>query len=134
MGIFFVSSRLKAIIMKAIFALFLLLLCFDHVQGQDITISSLNRPTVKLRSTSDSLKFNKQPSNSLIILSSPLVKKGNNNKGFDIYQSQIDHMNVLIPDQNNSASNYMPNGIGIQNSIKPELKLTNPPDSLYRNK
>ena len=134
MGIFFVSSRLKAIIMKAIFALFLLLLCFDHVQGQDITISSLNRPTVKLRSTSDSLKFNKQPSNSLIILSSPLVKKGNNNKGFDIYQSQIDHMNVLIPDQNNSASNYMPNGIGIQNPIKNDLKLTNRLDSLYRNK
>lgn len=134
MGIFFVSSRLKAIIMKAIFALFLLLLCFDQVQGQDITISSLNRPTVKLRSTSDSLKFNKQPSNSLIILSSPLIKKGNNNKGFDVYQSQIDHMNVLIPDQNNSATNYMPNGIGIQNSIKNDLKLTNRLDSLYRNK
>lgn len=120
--------------MKAIFALFLLLLCFDHVQGQDITISSLNRPTVKLLSTSDSLKFNKQPSNSLIILSSPLVKKGNNNKGFDIYQSQIDHMNVLIPDQNNSTSNYIPNGIGIQNPIKNDLKLTNRLDSLYRNK
>ncbi|MCX6206028.1 MAG: hypothetical protein NTZ19_07235 [Bacteroidetes bacterium] len=120
--------------MKAIFALFLILLCIDQVHGQDITISSLNRPTVKLLSTSDSLKFNKQPSSSLIILSSPLIKKGNNNKGFDIYQSQIDRMNVLIPDQNNNATNYMPNGIGIQNSIKPELKLTNPLDSLYRNK
>lgn len=119
--------------MKTIFTIFLILLCFDYAQGQDLIISSWNSPTIKKIPSSDTISINKKP-NSLHILSNPLVKKGTNGNGFDLYQSQIDQMYVIIPDQKNNTSTYMPNAIGNQNIYSPDPKLKNRLDSLYRNK
>lgn len=41
---------------------------------------------------------------SVLRLPSPLVYKGNNGKGFDIYESGIDGMPVLMPDSANKNS------------------------------
>jgi len=51
----------------------------------------------------DQLPYNGMP-NAIKTKPLPPVYLGNNNKGFDIYESQVDKMPVLVPDSINAAS------------------------------
>jgi hypothetical protein len=53
-----------------------------------------------------------------------LTKIGSNNRGFDLYQSNQDNMFVLKPDNQNLASNYIPNALKTLPPFlqKPDLK------------
>lgn len=119
--------------MKTIFTIFLILFSFCKVQSQDLIVSSQKVPMLKSASISDSIFFNKQPAATLKLFN-PLIKKGNNGNGFDVYQSQLDHMSVLIPDKSNSAANKMPNAIGYQNIYRQDPELKKRIDSLYKGK
>jgi hypothetical protein len=49
--------------------------------------------------------------NPLKAMDNQLTKIGSNNRGFDLYQSKLDNMIVLKPDNQNLASNYIPNAL-----------------------
>jgi len=53
-----------------------------------------------------------------------LTKIGSNNRGFDLYQSNQDNMFILKPDNQNLASNYIPNALKTLPPFlqKPDLK------------
>lgn len=53
------------------------------------------------------VQYNKMP-NALQGFKDNQQLLGNNQQGFDVYQSQVDNMNVLKPDANNAAQFKMP--------------------------
>ncbi len=61
--------------------------------------------TLKLRDylNKNQLPYNGMP-NVITQKSLPPAYHGNNNKGFDIYESRIDNMPMLVPDSSNAAS------------------------------
>ncbi len=62
--------------------------------------------------------------NPLKVMDNQLTKIGSNNRGFDLYQSKLDNMIVLKPDNQNLASNYIPNALKTLPAFlqKPDLK------------
>ena len=62
--------------------------------------------------------------NPLQAMDNQLTKIGSNNRGFDLYQSKLDNMIVLKPDNQNLASNYIPNALKTLPAFlqKPDLK------------
>ena len=62
--------------------------------------------------------------NPLKAMDNQLTKIGSNNRGFDLYQSKLDNMIVLKPDNQNLASNYIPNALKTLPAFlqKPDLK------------
>ncbi len=61
--------------------------------------------TLKLRDylNKNQLPYNGMP-NVITQKSLPSAYHGNNNKGFDIYESRVDNMPMLVPDSSNAAS------------------------------
>ena len=61
--------------------------------------------TLKLKDylNKNQLPYNGMP-NAFTQKSLPPVYLGNNNKGFDIYESRVDNMPMLVPDSSNAAS------------------------------
>lgn len=79
------------------------------------------------------LPYNGIP-NKITVKPIPPVYKGNNQQGFDMYESQIDKMTILVPDSGFQSA--MPNPFAIAQKSKDSI-LTSPrsiPDFLYKKK
>jgi hypothetical protein len=124
---------LKIGIMRKVFLFLLVLVAFTTSQAQkakttipksilvfpDTSIFLHSFPNYnRLKYTTDNMP------NPLKGMDNQLTKIGSNNKGFDLYQSKLDNMIVLKPDNQNLASNYIPNALKTLPAFlqKPDLK------------
>lgn len=79
------------------------------------------------------LPYNGLP-NKITVKPIPPIYKGNNQQGFDIYESQIDKMSILLPDSGFQSA--MPNPLATAKKSRDSI-LTSPrsiPDFLYKKK
>lgn len=102
------------------------------VTGKSFVNPLTERDTFPLNKHFDSvLPYNGIP-NKITVKPIPPVYKGNNQQGFDIYESQLDKMSILVPDSGFQSA--MPNPFAAAQKSRDSI-LTSPrriPDFLYK--
>jgi len=104
------------------------------VTGKSFLNQITEKDTFPLNKNFDKLlPYNGIP-NKIMVKPIPPIYKGNNQQGFDIYESQIDKMSILVPDSGFQSA--MPNPLATAKKSRDSI-LISPrriPDFLYKKK
>lgn len=108
---------------------------FSQTENGLITAASLSSaPDTVIQQFKNDLKKSQVPNNSMpnaiTVKPAPPVYRGNNGKGFDIYDSRIDNMPILVPDSSFASNMLMPK-MGLRNfkslqDTVPSIKFLGP--------